>query len=665
MSGQQAPPIAPPITPGTALTWQPHRAACTGPWEPWVNVQDSSPPSITPLGASGRVPTIIVSPWTFKAGLSSQVAPEAKFDHSSVIQYLEELTGVPCANLPDQPPLNWRRETFSSLTTLIPAGNQRASRAEVLGQLPSYEQVDGWRTDLLTRLFGPNPAYPPTFLNTDGSWQGPPVILPNPAPDPVQTWPPLRQTCDAVADKATFGLDDVRVAAAAGGDPGGTAPFPSALWVILDGFDAAELNLGTLAQKTGYPPLTPAVKLSVASGAAPKGISWTVGPAEATELMPENVPQRFRFPVDITFTTDDQGNYPAFSGVTPESPASITVQVSFTSHLTWNAPALELELVVTDGPFIQTGAVPYLSTDLRAYAVYTDGRGPDLFGVPYRRSQAPTSYVQQVIAALNSSPAQQAAFAAAQPDDDQAAVSTVTSLPDLDGRPVANFAIARITMQGPSQSAYNVRVFFRLFPALSKTSTAFNPATLYRSTPLTTPAAPDPSGSQPDTVTSPNPNAPKSEFQPGYPWLTRVPLLGLDGPNAPGTEVVTLPFFAVERVTPDQAMYEQPPDWPNTQTINIPSGTTGPVYAFFGCWLDINQPDVPQFPASVPADGQADGPFTASVRPASSITSLIRSQHLCLVAEIAYDEITIPPGVTPGTSDRLAQRNLSVIGGES
>jgi len=194
--------------------------------------------------------------------------------------------------------------------------------------------------------------------------------------------------------------------------------------------------------------------------------------------------------------------------------------------------------------------------------------------VPYKRSESPVEYVQHVIAALNSSAAQQAAFAAALPDNDQAAVSTVTSLPDLDGRPVANFAIARVTMQGPSESAYNVRVFFRLFTVPS-TGTAFNPGTLYRSTPLATPNAPNPAGSPADTVTSPNYNAPQSAFQPGYPWLTKVPLLGLGGPNVPGTDFVTFPFFAVERVTPDRAMYEQPPDWPNTQTITSRAAPPG------------------------------------------------------------------------------------------
>jgi phospholipase C len=671
MSGQplQGPPVALPITTSTAMTLQPQGPPTTGSWEPWVSATftGTARPWIGtgfgPLGAALRVPTIIVSPWTWRAGVSSQVAPGAQFDHSSVIQYLEELTNnIKCLpNLPDQPPLNWRRETFSSLSALIPTGNQMVSSAEVLQTLPSVEQADAWRTDLLTRLFGPNPSYPGTF-QSPSMWRGPSFILPDPGPDPIQAWPPLQQTCYAVADKTTFGLDEVEAAATAAGDPGGPATFPSAFWVMVDGFDAAELNIGTLPPP-GYQPLMPTVTLSLGSGATPPGISPSVGVAQAIGSMPQGIPQRFRFPVDIVFATDGQGNYPAFAGVTLESPTYITVQISFTSHLTWTATTFELELVVAPDPYIQTGTVTYLSTDLRAYMVYTDGSGPDLFGVSYQPSQSPIQFVQNVIANLNSSPAQQAAFAAALPDSDESAVSTVTSLPTYEGKPVASFAIARVTLQGLSQSAYNVRVFFRLCPALS-TGTAFNPATLYRSTPLAMSNAPNPSGSLPDTVTSPNPNAPVSG-QPSYPWLTKVPLLGINGANAPGTDFVTFPFFAVPRVTPDQAMYAQNPDWPNTQAISPAAGGTGePVYAFFGCWLDINQANTPQFPASIPTNGQADGPFTSSSPAPTSIAALIRSQHQCLVAEVAYDEITIPLGATPGLSDKLAQRNLTVIGGQ-
>ena len=199
MSGQplQGPAAALPVTPSTPMTRQPAGPPATGSWEPWVSVQQAQgPPWTGPLGAAMRVPTIIVSPWTYRAGLSSQVAPNAQFDHSSVIRYLEELTNVKCLpNLPEAPPLNWRRgcgagggaavDSAAAKSALIPAGNTPVSKAEVLAQLPSVPQVDAWRTDLLTRLFGPSPAYPPSFSNPSEPWKGPSVIVPNPGPDPV------------------------------------------------------------------------------------------------------------------------------------------------------------------------------------------------------------------------------------------------------------------------------------------------------------------------------------------------------------------------------------------------------------------------------------------------------------------------------------------------
>ena len=41
--------------------------------------------------------------------------------------------------------------------------------------------------------------------------------------------------------------------------------------------------------------------------------------------------------------------------------------------------------------------------------------------------------------------------------------------------------------------------------------------------------------------------------------------------------------------------------------------------------------------------------------------SLVRNAHQCLVAEIAFDPDAIAGGATPSTSDKLAQRNLSLI----
>ena len=59
-----------------------------------------------PVGAGFRVPCIIVSPWTAGGYVCSQL-----FDHTSVLQFLEQFTGVRETNISD-----WRRATFGDLS---------------------------------------------------------------------------------------------------------------------------------------------------------------------------------------------------------------------------------------------------------------------------------------------------------------------------------------------------------------------------------------------------------------------------------------------------------------------------------------------------------------------------------------------------------------------
>ena len=54
-----------------------------------------------PIGAGFRVPCILVSPWTAGGWVSSET-----FDHTSVLQLLEQFTGVRESNISD-----WRRQT--------------------------------------------------------------------------------------------------------------------------------------------------------------------------------------------------------------------------------------------------------------------------------------------------------------------------------------------------------------------------------------------------------------------------------------------------------------------------------------------------------------------------------------------------------------------------
>ena len=60
-----------------------------------------------PIGGGFRVPCIIISPWT----VGGWVATE-RFDHTSVLQLLEKVTGVNEPNISD-----WRRQTFGDLTS--------------------------------------------------------------------------------------------------------------------------------------------------------------------------------------------------------------------------------------------------------------------------------------------------------------------------------------------------------------------------------------------------------------------------------------------------------------------------------------------------------------------------------------------------------------------
>jgi phospholipase C len=94
---------------------------------------DHVPPPVPPLGTANefvdgvpngagfRVPCIIVSPWTTGGWVCSQ-----RFDHTSIVQFLERFTGVREPNISD-----WRRRTFGDLTAAFRFG-ERPGRLPVL-----------------------------------------------------------------------------------------------------------------------------------------------------------------------------------------------------------------------------------------------------------------------------------------------------------------------------------------------------------------------------------------------------------------------------------------------------------------------------------------------------------------------------------------------------
>jgi phospholipase C len=70
-----------------------------------------------PIGGGFRVPCIVVSPWTAGGWVCSQ-----PFDHTSVLQFVEKITGVTETNI-----TAWRRKTFGDLTAAFRFSEDKAA----------------------------------------------------------------------------------------------------------------------------------------------------------------------------------------------------------------------------------------------------------------------------------------------------------------------------------------------------------------------------------------------------------------------------------------------------------------------------------------------------------------------------------------------------------
>lgn len=310
--------------------------------------------------------------------------------------------------------------------------------------------------------------------------------------------------------------------------------------------------------------------------------------------------QRFTFIYDIDFGHSDN----AFGFPSDTRFVNLDVSVGPT------AAHAQLELIKQPNPYLLHGDTFWLAIDLRVFVVR---QGEDKFGVPGVTGPADVPrFIQQLISTM--SPTQFDTLSA-----DEAASSLSLQPQDEHGNPVFNFAVAKVHYTGLI-GANTVRVFFRLFQAQT-TSGAFDfpPGVEYRR------AASNPHG------------------QP-------IALAGIrDG------EYVTIPCFATARVDSTAASMTQQTDDPNIR--NFGAGTE--VDRIFGCWLDINQPFDRRLPALVPGTN-VDGPFTNPGNPALSIQqSILRNLHQCLIAEIAFDPVPIPPGKDSSNWDKLAQRNLA------
>ena len=603
-----------------------------------------------PIGAGFRIPTIVVSPWTWQRGVWSD-----QYDHTSIIQFLEDVTGVSAeVNVPTG---GWRRSTFKSLSTLGFANP--APAVTVVGQ----------------------PDVATLQQNAIARWSAAPASASGPPAE--QTWPPVAQGCQVIMTSPSYGQGQVDI------QPGSS--FPQAFIVVVDGFEPAELTtpnaIGALetvqAKSPPNPSCTtriPTITITDASGQPVDNLLCVATQIDYDpnyEYMnvppPSGVPQRYTFTFSLTFEDPaDTFSFPTGTVQTLFVTATFQVDITVTS-------TAQLELVTTDDPqFFHEfyGDTPWLSGELRVFSLTA---GLSMFGVQLGAAKANTAgfpynvtsddalaFIEAVMSTLTQNQGTVPGIVSYDVSsfDQLNQTEEGSSLPlypaNEIGIPIFNFALARVRMQAASADPATVRVFFRSFRA-SSTSCSYETPYAYRSYPL-----------PPNALFGANEPPPT----PLPPPDTRIPLLGV-GYDGDAGEYVTIPFFATQRIqiTDPSARMTAQTDTPNVQVMQtgmyggVPDG--GTVENYFGCWLDINQPATPVIPYFVPLDPDlVDGPFPPNTdfpsaiggnNPALSITqAFLNDLHQCLVAEISYDPITIPDGDTPASSAWLAQRNLGL-----
>jgi hypothetical protein len=401
-------------------------------------------------------------------------------------------------------------------------------------------------------------------------------------------------------DRSVFSIYDVQF----NQDPvNHVATYSRAIALVFDGFIPNEiLNLTATGVVMGGTNV--AVQFS-----SPVPIA---NPAAEAPESPELI-QRTIFAFDVVFPDTSAFN----SLVGPDGILTLTIKLSAG---TWSSTGT-IDLVMEPSPFMKDGQPFYLSQDIRVFQV-TEATAPNW--LPNYNWASPTDYVQKLIAHLNAPTSNGDAMFQQLPTGEQQ--EALSLLPTADGTQngpkIFSFAIARVRLDSAVTPAKQTRVLFRLFRTM-RPSLVYNTSTIYRRQPK---AGTDVIG-----------------------------LLGVEGPD-----LISIPFFASDRVTPTHDMITQTDP---SNLIDLPNGATEQE-RYFGCWLDINQPTVAHFPASPGLTTDFSQTNPANLR---SIQALIGSFHQCVVAEVHYKFDASSPdlphqGDSPSTSDKLAQRNLALLG---
>lgn len=327
------------------------------------------------------------------------------------------------------------------------------------------------------------------------------------------------------------------------------------------------------------------------------------------------VPQRHTWSGTLVFAA----GHAAFSGMVAGDRRTLKLRATVRDRA-GNAATVEapISLFIDANPFMTDGAPSWLSVDTRVLSIEA---GETRLGTTLSAG-APRTWLSSVLSALRLGTTGGETFEGLPSDSAGSALeyaqSRVNSTTGT-ATPVYNFALAKVRLRGTT-GASAVRAFFRLF-RYSAPNLLFDGARGYRS------------------------------YADGLGKV--VPLPGFDGTSS-GAELLSIPFFAAARkdATTDDLSTQ-------TDSLNVadfPSGISTEQVLYFGAWLDFNQPDV-RLPASFDP-GVPHGPFTSGTQ---SLATLMLDFHQCMVVEIRYDADPTEPGLSPGNSDNLAQRNLTLV----
>jgi hypothetical protein len=372
----------------------------------------------------------------------------------------------------------------------------------------------------------------------------------------------------------------------------------NAFYVHADGFWPDKLGVTSISLGS-----SPNVKPTLSVNPSVTGMTVEVASLEAEDPTLPIAPQRFTWVLRVKFTSST--GFPTI--------ANAEQIVTLTATLAGLTASAQIRLVKEASPYELDGPVSWLSTDVRVFQIRAS---ESAFGATMGSTPAAAAaFIKQVIANLDSGNSGGQTFDGISTDQQTSVLELAQQVNGTNVTNVFNFAVAKVRYVG-TIGISNVRVFFRLFP-VSTTSTEFALGTTYRRS------------TQGTNV---------------------IPTLGLSGVG----DLLSIPCFAEPRVDSATTALTAQTDPDNVKPTMPASPSGGESVAYFGAWLDINQTQ-PQFPTK---PSPADGPWSGGRK---TVQQLIRNAHQCLVAEIAYDPDPINDGASPGGSDKLAQRNLSIV----